>query len=362
MTNSLHGIILLTQDRLSNLVYIPSTQSYEVQEKVVIKAISEMKNYQPLPQMVAIDDNIFFGLNQQDKSLVVRMDAPTTLLPQRFTYSLSQSFGRLGAIGTDGEHILIAAEGSLILLDRNLNILDRVQLITPNWFSSEKKNAHDILVDGNRVYLLNNLVVSTFIFQFTISNEKRFHIARNFEIQDTYPHLDRQWLNHQLEQWIVIQSSFRPGGYRQKAHIFSLSEEREKIAWQHLYPSIRNNEIESFKILYATKIEPIWAIISQSAECYLVKINSQNHRIQFDEKLQLGIVMRGKARTWLLQRKAHYLFVVNSTQEQVPSLFGLTRAQVINNLVIVDIQASPRIILRQNLPSDNTLILSCLPY
>jgi hypothetical protein len=363
MTNSLHGIILLTQDRLSNLVYIPSKQGYEVHEEVVIKAIVETKNYQPLPQMVALDDYIFIGLNQREKSVVVRLDAPTSQVPQRLlANSLSKSFGRLGAIGTDGEHLLLAAEGSLILLDRHLKILDRVQLITQNWFDLENKNAHDILVHQNQVYLMNNLIFSTYIFQFTIDSEKKFHINRNFEIQDAYPHLDRQWINPQLDQWVVIQSSFRPGDYRQKAHIFSLAPERERITSQNLYPRFVNTESEGFKILHTTKIEPVWAIVSQSAECYLVKINSHNHRIRFDEKLQLEIAIRGSARTWLLLMREHYLFILNSTQEQVPGFLGLMREEVTNNLVIVDIQESPQIILRQNLPSDNTLILSFLPY
>ncbi len=368
MTTPLHGLILLTQDQLSNLVYIPSKQGYEVQDKVALKTIVKAQRYQLLPQMVALDDYIFIALNKDKKSLVVRLDAPTSRLPQRpIANSLSKSFGRLGAIGTDGEHLLIAAEGSLILLERNLEILDRVQLITHNLFGSENKNAHDILVHQNVFYLLENIVSTTFIFQVTIDTDKKLQITRSWEIQDVYPHLDRQWLNPELGQWIVIQSSFGQGNYRQKAHIFPLAQGIKRLALQTLYPvsnSVTSSSrgVESFKILHATKISPAWAIISQIGECYLVKINSNNHRIQFDEKLPMEIAIRGDARNWQLQQQDNYIFILNSTQERSPGFLGWIREQVSNNLVIVDVQENPQVILQQNLPSDNTPILSCLPY
>ncbi len=366
MTTPLHGLIFLTQDRLSNLVYIPSKQGYEVRETVAIKTIVKAQPYQLLPQMVALNDYIFIGLNNEDKkSLVVRLDAPTSLLPQRpIANSLSKSFGRLGAIGTDGEHLLIAAEGSLILLERNLEILDRVQLVTHNWFGSENKNAHDILVHENVVYLLENIVSTTFIFKVTIDTDKKLHITRSWEIQDIYPHLDRQWLNPELGQWVVIQSSFAQGNYRQKAHIFPI-EGRERLALQTLYPvrnSVTSSSVESFKILNATKISPTWAIISQAAQSYLVKINSNNYRIQFDEKLLLKIAIRGEARNWQLLKQNNYIFILNSTQERSPGFLSWMREQVSNTLVIVDVHQNPQVILQQNLPSDNTPILSCLPY
>ena len=366
MTTPLHGLIILTQDRLSNLVYIPSKQGYDVREAVAIKTIVKAQRYQLLPQMVALDDYVFIGLNEDKKSFIVRLDAPTSILPQRpIANSLSKSFGRLGAIGTDGEHLLIAAEGSLILLERNLEILDRVQLITHNLFGSENKNAHDIFVHDNVVYLLKNFVSTTFIFKVTIDNHKKLHITRSWEIQDIYPHLDRQWLNPELGQWVVIQSSFDQGNYRQKAHIFPI-EGRERLALQTLYP-VRNSVtssrgVESFKILNATKISPTWAIISQAAESYLVKINSNNYRIQFDEKLLLEIAIRGEARNWQLLKQNNYIFILNSTQERLPGFLSWMREQVSNTLIIVDIQQNPQVILQQNLPSDNTPILSCLPY
>ncbi|MBR8839842.1 MAG: hypothetical protein DSM106950_39045 [Stigonema ocellatum SAG 48.90 = DSM 106950] len=369
MTTPLHGLILLSQDRLCNLVYIPSKSGYEVQEKVEIKALVKAQRYQLLPQMVALDDYIFIGLNEQKKSLLVRLDAPTSLLPQRsMGNSLSKSFGRIGAIGTDGEHLLIAAEGSLILLERNLEILDRVQLVTQNWLGSEKKNAHDIFVHENVVYLLENTTLSTFIFQVTINADKKLHITRTWEIQDVYPHLDRQWINPELGQWVVIQSSFGQGNYRQKAHIFPIAQGIERLGLQILYP-VRNSttpssrgELESFKILNTTKISPAWAIISQIGESYLVKINSQNNRIQLDEKLPLEIAIRGDARNWLLQKQDNYIFILNSTQERSPGFLGWMKEQVSNILVIVDTQQNPQIILRQNLPFYNTSVLSCIPY
>lgn len=370
MTTSLHGFVLLTQDQIINLVHIPSKQGYEVQEKVALKSVVIAQDYQLLPQMVALNDYIFIGLNQHEKSLVVRLDAPTSLLPQRsIAKSLSKSFGRLGALGTDGEHLLIAAESSLILLDRNLEILDRVQLIPQNWLGSENKNAHDILVYQNGVYLLDNILLPTFLFQVTIDTEKKLQITRTLEIQDVYPHLDRQWLNPELEQWVVIQSSFRQGNYRQNAHIFPLIQGREKLAWQNLYPNFKNmitssskGELESFKILNVTKMSPAWAIISQTTESYLVKINSNNHRIELDEKLQLGIAIRGYTRNWLLLKQDKYIFILNSTQERSPGFLGWMREQVTNSLVIVDIQENPQVVLRQSLPFNNTPILSFLLY
>ncbi len=370
MTTSLHGLVLLTQDEIINLVYIPSKQGYEVQEKFPIKSFVIAQDYQVLPQMVALNDFIFIGMNQHKKSLVVRLDAPTSLLPQRsIAKSLSKSFGRLGALGTDGEHLLIAAEGSLILLDRNLEILDRVQLISQNWSGSENKNVHDILVYQNRVYLLDNILLPAFLFQVTIDTEKKLQITRILEIQDVYPHLDRQWLNPELEQWVVIQSSFRQGNYRQNAHIFPLIQGRERLAWQNLYPNFRNmgilnsvGEVESFKILNVTKMSPAWAIISQAKESYLVKINTNNHRIELDEKLQLGITIRGYTRNWLMLNQDKYIFVFNSTQERSPSFLGWMREQFSNSLVVVDIQENPQVILRQNLPFKNTSMLSFLLY
>jgi len=126
--------------------------------------------------------------------------------------------------------------------------------------------------------------------------------------------------------------------------------------------SSSRGELESFKILNVTKMSPAWAIISQTTESYLVKINSNNHRIELDEKLQLGIAIRGYTRNWLLLKQDKYIFILNSTQERSPGFLGWMREQVTNSLLIVDIQENPQVVLRQSLPFNNTPILSFLLY
>jgi hypothetical protein len=51
----------------------------------------------------------------------------------------SRTFDSLGAVVTDGQNIIVAAEGDLIVMDENLEDIGKVQLEIPNWGGEEKK-------------------------------------------------------------------------------------------------------------------------------------------------------------------------------------------------------------------------------
>jgi hypothetical protein len=122
----------------------------------------------------------------------------------------------IGAIATDGKNLFVAGEGSLIVYNSDLEELSRVNLeIGP-----PVKNAHDILIHEDTVYLLDNIFHPIYIFKINISDINNIKITEKNYQGFPYRHLNDQWLNPSLDQWLMT------AGDSRDVLIYSMSEEK----------------------------------------------------------------------------------------------------------------------------------------
>lgn len=131
----------------------------------------------------------------------------------------------IGAIATNGKNIFVAGEGSLIVYNSDLEELSRVNLdIGP-----PVKNAHDILIHEDTVYLLDNIFQPIYFFKINISDINNIKITERHQQHFPYRHLDEQWLNPSLDQWLITAGS--------DVLIYSISEEKRLFSIMKTYDS-----------------------------------------------------------------------------------------------------------------------------
>jgi hypothetical protein len=216
------GLIVASQNGLVNLVYNPSKQMYEKQAEVALSDI--------IKEVVVLDNYIFISLRNK----VLRFDS-------RLEKSISKKFGKIGTLATDNKNIFVAAEGSFIVLTKDLEELDRVKLEF-NGYTRPEKNAHDILIYKNTAYLLDNIMRPLFLFRVNIQDPKNIQITEKIKFHGINAHLDEQWLNPELNQWLIIQSYGHRGGYGQTVHIYSMDEGKEPLTTKKIFSSIVREE------------------------------------------------------------------------------------------------------------------------
>ncbi|MBD2126732.1 hypothetical protein NDI39_23540 [Microcoleus sp. ZQ-A2] len=131
----------------------------------------------------------------------------------------------IGAIATDGKNLFVAGEGSLIVYNSDLEELSRVNLeIGP-----PVKNAHDILIHEDTVYLLDNIFHPIYIFKINISDINNIKITEKNYQGFPYRHLNDQWLNPSLDQWLMT------AGDSRDVLIYSMSEEKRLFSILETY-------------------------------------------------------------------------------------------------------------------------------
>ncbi|MEM4702933.1 MAG: hypothetical protein QXP53_00375 [Candidatus Pacearchaeota archaeon] len=218
----------------------------------------------------------------------------------------------ISSLATDGKNIFVSANGSLIVFNKNLNQLSRVELKIYN----TNKNAHDILIYDNNAYLLDNRLIPTYLFRVNIENPSNIKIKEQIEVQGINQHLVGQWLNPEFDQWCVIQSEGTTIGSYQNVHIYPIKEGKTPRKVQHIYEHgryILRNQLregtENTEILAVTELPPIWAVVQKNNKYYLAKINSENDNISFTNFTDLELGNAGYWSKAIIKQKDKYLFI-----------------------------------------------------
>lgn len=118
----------------------------------------------------------------------------------------------IAAAATYEQQLLVAVNGELQVLDRELKAVGKVKLPTGLPFP---KDAHDILVHQQRAYLLDNIVIPRWIFVVDLTQVSAPKVAGTLKVSGVYQHLSAQWIAPKVGRWVVAQNSGGRGGASQ---------------------------------------------------------------------------------------------------------------------------------------------------
>lgn len=198
----------------------------------------------------------------------------------------------IGAAAAFGEHLLVAVNGELWVLDDRLERVGKVKLPT----GSRPKDAHDILVDGKRAYLLDNISFPIFVFIVDLSTVNAPKVVGQLQMEDVYPHLKAQWLSSRADRWVIIQSAGGRGGSRETALFLSRRPPLRVLAGQvisrRVWPDMRRfraspprakakpaSEKNNLEIHAVTRGSPVYAVVGQGESTSLARLTTSRTRI-----------------------------------------------------------------------------------
>ncbi len=230
-------------------------------------------------------------------------------LKEDFSEKNSISFGNIRTFRIFDEFIYVCGEGDLIVLNYDLEEMGRIDLNLKGW--EDPKDAHDIIVYQDIAYLLDNLVVPTYILKVDVSSKENMEILETREIFGVYTSLLFHWLNPELKQWLIIISESGRFGSSNSIGVYS-TEEVSLINRQNIYSSIRDfegldkTEISGIKIAAVTDFSPAWAIISDEG-LFLAKITSnKDGEVDFQKIFEINI----DGRIRFIEEKEDHLFLL----------------------------------------------------
>ena len=283
------SLIIASQNGLVNLTYNPENWTFNKQAEIALLDIMGIAKYK---------NDIVAGT----KNEVLRFNS-------KFEKLASKEFNSVSALATDGKTIFVSADSSLIALDEQLNELDRVELLP-------YKAAHDILIYENTAYLLDNIMAPLFIFRVDIENPENLKIINKIEFYGINSHLNAQWLNPELNQWLVLDSYARQGGSGQIVHIYPMDKGEEALAVQQIFSAswpmessgAPEEENEGFDVRGITAVPPIFAVVADAEERYnLAQVKSEDNNITFSNFFSLDdLDAPGEI---IVRHKDDYLFI-----------------------------------------------------
>ena len=367
---SLPNLLIESETQLIQFAYNTQTQQYESQSTVNLEEIHESQHSW---ELLSLPDSIIVGQN-----IEIRPNRQETNQSQSKVIKLSKSLEKVqvhectdvAAIASDGKNIFLCDEGQLVALNKDLKILDKVDLELEGRGWRKKKNAHDILIYGSVAYLLDNVVEPTYILRVDLSNPSCLKILSTFEITGVNHHLRGQWLNPDLNQWCILQYYGTQAGSGENILILpldlnsgsvdlsssqipfpstelnrraiSLSKSTSISGYESIsYSSFDGSENLGLMLIAITSSPPIWGLILDRKErLYLAKVQTENNQIDFQDKLYLGKVKKYSYLKAKITPIEKLLFLVIQEYKEPPSF---------TRLLIIDVAQEPSIILSQNL-------------
>jgi hypothetical protein len=279
--------------------------------------------------------------------------------------------GKIGAIASYQDNLLISVDGYFTSYDRILNKLCQIEILR-NF--EVLKNAHDILIYKNTAYLLDNIIEPVFILKIDVHNVKKLKVNEATRIYaappNSTPHLDGQWLNPVKDFWVLILSASSYcnmgglGGPFQKLIICSIK--RENLSEYFDDTSLYNNSIllylsedlyeesddednihHCFKIISTTQFEPVWAVVLEKNDYYLVKMKTELRKdtedLFLDSKYNLFI--------------SNYFYLdsvteINTKKVKIDKYRDIVYITIGNRLMVIDVGNKPKLLLDQKLLYD----------
>lgn len=337
------NLIVANQDKIVKLIYDAPSQKYKKQTEFVFPGASRLAKTDKYIFAVSGNELVRLGMN---------LDKP-----------VSKRFSRIDAVAAAGNCVFISADNSFMALDENLNKLSNVNI---------GKNAHDILIYKNEAYLLDNIMQPLYILKVDAKNPAKLQILKKEDFSGVNAHLDYQWLNPELNQWVVIQSYAHMGGSGQTARIYSTDNAKKEFTAQKICsetPVETAREENTWdtdintsgnRILGVTALAPVFAVIykpenafqkigekSKKTEYSLCKVDTIGNKISFSDILYLDYKYGKRAEgKFIIKQSGNYLFIMPHDRT------GLT---------VIDTAKQPKLILSQvikelGLPAANDIL------
>ncbi len=345
------GFVIAHQNGLTNFSYDHSKQKHEKRTEIVLPGITG----------IVSDDNYFFIATKNREILRLNNKFEKTISKkfEEISAIASKKFEEISAIATDKKNIFISTEGSFIALDKDLNELSRVKFYLRDYPFPLPKNVHDILIYKTTAYLLDNEMLPLFLFRVNIEDPKNIQITEKIKIFHINPHLEAQWLNPKLNQWLIFLSYSHMGGGGKIVHIYPMDKGKEEWARQEIFRSsfFPKEEKRGFNIQGITDIPPIWAVIQDvEGKYHLTQVKSENNEISFSNVLDLDKIYQNQKnplygdgeRKSIIKYRSNYLFII-------PKYKSL--------LTVIDTRSQSKIVLLEDLSKFGIEgIIDILPY
>ncbi|MBU1239416.1 hypothetical protein KKF84_19490 [Myxococcota bacterium] len=192
----------------------PSLLSLGINSRVAIHAFRGKKLVErygkDLPKLEGSVSGVLFGPRGQ---LMMYTEKELLLFEKGLTAHIAWRPGegkRIAAMARHGEQLLVATEGSLVVLGSDLKEMGRVHLGLEN----PKKEAHHIITHENTAYLLDNRYTPMLVFSVDIANPRSPKILQRINVGGVNSHLVHQWYDSTVRRWGVISTSYnRAGGF-----------------------------------------------------------------------------------------------------------------------------------------------------
>lgn len=305
-----HGLIVASQSGLLSLRFDRSLKAYEKKAGAKLSGLSHV---------VLLDDRVFAAVGEELVSFTSGLKRKS-----------AKKLGKIEALTAYGAHLFASAQKSLIAFDGGLNELSRLELVCRGW----SKNAHDILIRRGTAYLLDNVMLPIFLFRADVRDPKAIRRIDRIEFTAINAHLDLQWLQPKLKQWVVLSSYAHRGGSGQVVRIHRMVGSKKPLATERIFSRQRipEEKTEGTAILAATPLPPIWAVTRDAkGKASLSRVKTEKNRVRF--KHMLALPDMDEDERVILKRKGNLLFMARRS----------------GALSVIDLWGKPAVILTEDL-------------
>jgi hypothetical protein len=245
-------------------------------------ALEELGAQDLRPHLARKDYGKHCGLITTPRSIVVAATGALVVLDRSFRNPRvwRPKAGRgIGAAAALGEHLLVAVNGELWVLDPRLRPVGKVKLPT----GSFPKDAHDILVEGKRAYLLDNIMLPRFVFIVDLSTVRSPRVVGKLKVEGIYLHLKAQWLAPGADRWVVIQGTAGRGGSTETALFLPRRPPLRVLGrqdlWQRIYRQPATGQKNDLEILAVTRGRPVHAVVRRGEATSLARLSTSRTRV-----------------------------------------------------------------------------------
>ncbi|MBI1974057.1 hypothetical protein HYS54_04550 [Candidatus Micrarchaeota archaeon] len=236
--------------------------------------------------------------------------------------------GFFGTLVASHDALFASYGGKLVALDNDLNQLSSVTL------SGEmKKFAHDIIVYQDTAYVVDDVWEPILSFRVDVSNPSNMRVKETIDMGGVNSHAGPQWLNPELDQWVVARSWSVISGSSQSLYFYPLASGTEPRASKEVYTYNRPIGEDTaasksgLRVLAATELAPAWVTIAKEDGVYVALADTTGDSISFTKQLRLS----EGAEYPSIKKSGNKLFILLS-----------------NSLKVVDISGDPAVVMSQD--------------
>ena len=199
---------------------------------------------------------------------------------------------KMGVIVESKGVIYFSAGGSFYTCNSDLEILSSLNLNFTSPYG--EKVVHDIIINDNIAFLVDDVTTPYYIFKVNVSNPNNISVIQRIEVVGINSHLYGQWLDIEKDRWMIIETGgIMTGSYEDI--IFYSIENGSEIATQNIYWSGRDDtEEQGYHIKSILPINPTWCIILYGhplrSSFHIANLSIDNDEISIEKVLDLHII------------------------------------------------------------------------